>query len=592
MRRVASLYLPFLPTDRIRWIGAASPKQPEPAEAPPPLDFSGLPTSGNPLKDCSCPRGGGWRPGARWAKVEAEIARLPAHQRPTRCEIGRLSEAAEMPFKHIGRAPFAPKVAVQGQPLVTTARDGQKMVIAAACPEAKVLGLMPGMGVSQARAMIPALDIRECDPEGDAALLARIGDYAARRITPLVAISGADGLWLDLTGAAHLHGGEERLCRRLIRLCARLGLQARIAVAGHAATAHALARHGSEPLIFCPPGGEEAALAPLPLPALRLEPKLVDKMRRLGLEWIGDLIAMPRGPLLRRFGREMVLRLEQALGRTAEPFDPIVPRDAPIAEIRFAEPIGGAETIARAITALVDDLEQTLREAALGARVLLLVCDRVDKSEARVEVGAARATRDKPHLLRMLTRKIETIDPGFGIDAMRLIAARTEPLGAHYLAGDLAAPQETPELAQLIDLIAGRIGAKNLYRFTGVESEVPERSVVRAGPLDTPAPWPDAWPRPARLLPRPEPIANVVSELPDAPPRRFTWRGRTHIIVAGDGPERIYGEWWKRGRERDAVRDYFQVEDDSGARFWLFRKGDGDDDRTGDLSWWIQGAFG
>lgn len=466
------------------------------------------------------------------------------------------------------------------------------MVLAGLCQHARRLGLQSGMALTQARAMIPGLEVHEGDPEGDAALLARIGEFAARRIAPLVAVSGADGLWLDLTGAAHLHGGEERLCRCLIRFCARLGLQARIAVAGHAAAAHALARHGAEPLIFCPPGDEKKALAPLPLAALRLEAKLVDKMRRLGLEWIGDLIDMPRGPLLRRFGREMVLRLEQALGRTAEPFDPIVPRDAAMAEIRFAEPIGDAQTIERAIAALIDDLEQTLREAAIGARVLLLMCDRVDRSEARVEVGAARATRDKAHLLRLLTRKIETIDPGFGIDAMRLIAARTEPLGATYVPGDLAAPEETPDLAQLIDLIAGRIGAKNLYRFTSVESDVPERSVKRIAPLDTPTPWPDAWPRPARLLPRPEPIANVVSELPDAPPRRFTWRGRTHILVRGDGPERIYGEWWKRGRERDAVRDYFQVEDESGARFWLFRKGDGGNGRTGDLSWWIQGAFG
>ena len=343
---------------------------------------------------------------------------------------------------------------------------------------------------------------------------------------------------------------------------------------------------------MCADGNEADALAPLPIAALRIEQRIVDAMRRLGLERIGDLVAIPRAPLARRYGRDVLLKLDQALGRAPEPFDPIVPRDAPSATLRFAEPIGSADSIAQVIGDLLDQLIERLREAGLGARALLLVCERVDRQQQRVAIGAARASRDKAHLQRLLVRKIETIDPGFGIDAMRLVAARTEPLGATAIPGDLATPGPAPDLSQLVDLIAGRIGAQNLYRWSAVESDVPERSVRRIGPLETPVPWPDAWPRPPRLLPRPEPIDNVVAELPDAPPRRFTWRGRTYMLVKGDGPERIYGEWWKRGAERDAVRDYFQVEDESGARFWLFRRGDGDDPRTGDLSWWIQGGCG
>jgi protein ImuB len=315
-------------------------------------------------------------------------------------------------------------------------------------------------------------------------------------------------------------------------------------------------------------------------------------MRRLGLERIGDLTAMPRGPLVRRFGRDVTLKLDQALGHAPEPIDPIVPRDAPSATLRFAEPIGAAETIARATTELLDQLVEQLREAGLGARALLLICERVDRREERVAIGAARATRDKGHLLRLLACRIEAIDPGFGIDAMRLVAARTEALGATAVPGDLAAREPVPELSQLIDLIVGRIGEQRLYRLSAVESDVPERCVRKVAPLDTPNFWPEKWPRPPRLLPRPEPVEHVVSDLPDAPPRRFTWRGKTHRLVSGDGPERIYGEWWKRGAERDAVRDYFRVEDDTGARFWLFRRGDGQDPRTGDLSWWIQGGCG
>jgi protein ImuB len=507
MRRVASLYLPFLPTDRIKRIAPASAGQPETG-------------------------------------------------------------------------------------LATVHRARQRVVLAAVCRNAAARGLTPGMPLTQARAMVPGLDVRDADPDGDGALLQRIGRFAARRITPLVALSGTDGLCLDLTGAVHLHGGEHRLGAGLLRFCAKLGLEARIAMASNGAAADALARHGPERLTLCSEGEEEAALAPLPVAALRLDQSVVDGMRRLGLERIGEMALVPRGPLVRRFGRNVLLTLDQAFGRAAEPIDPIIPRDAPAAALRFAEPIGGAETIARAIGDLLDDLIERLREAGLGVRALLLLCDRVDRQQQRVEIGAARATRDKAHLLRLLGRRIETIDPGFGIDAMRLVAARAEPLGATVVAGDLAASAPTADIAQLIDLIAGRIGTQHLYRLSAVESDVPERSVRRVAPLDMPVPWPDSWPRPPRLLSRPEPIDHVVAELPDAPPRRFTWRGRTHRLVKGDGPERIYGEWWKRSGERDAVRDYFRVEDESGARFWLFRRGDGEDSRTGDLSWWMQGGCG
>jgi protein ImuB len=460
------------------------------------------------------------------------------------------------------------------------------------CRNALALGLSPGMPLTQARAMVPGLEVREANPDADLALLRRIATFAARRVTPLVSLAGSDGLWLDLTGAAHLHGGERQLCVDLLRYCSKLGLGARIAVAGNGAAAHALARHGPERLLICPQGGELAALEPLPLSALRLEQSVIDSMRRLGLERISDLVAMPRAPLARRFGQETLLKLDRALGRAAEPFDPVVPRDAPQAALRFAEPIGGAESIANAIAALLDQLIENLREAGLGARALLLMCDRVDRQVQRIEAGAARATRDKAHWLRLLGRHIESIDPGFGIDAMRLVAVGTEELGATPFASDLAAPEATPDLSQLVDLIASRIGPQHLYRLSAVESDVPERSVRKLAPLDTPEPWPDAWPRPPRLLPRPEPIANVLAELPDAPPKRFSWRGTTYRLVRGDGPERIHGEWWKRSGERDAIRDYFLVEDEGGARFWLFRKGDGLDPRTGDRSWWIQGGCG
>lgn len=473
-------------------------------------------------------------------------------------------------------------------PLVTSTRTGNRILLAAVSPQARAAGLAPGMALAQARALVPGLDVRDSDPESDAASLARLGLVAARRWTPRAAVAGSDGLWLDLTGVAHLFGGERVMAERILRFCGRLGLAARIAVADTFGAAHAFARFGGKPLIL---NRDLAAITALPLAALRLDETSLAAARRLGLETIGQLVAMPRAPLQRRFGPELLTRLDQALGRAAEPFDPIVPEEPPAVLLRFLEPIATAEAIAEATAEAVRRLVAQMHQAGLGARRLVLAGERVDGTAQVVRIGTARATRDGAHLARLLQAKIETIDPGFGLERLRLTATRVEPLDAQPIEGALASEKPPPDLVPLIDRLAGRLGLRRLYRVGAVESDVPERSVRRLEPLAKPASWP-AWPRPVRLLSPPERIEGVVALLPDQPPRLFTWRGRAHRIVRADGPERIYGEWWKRAGEAEAVRDYFQVEDEAGRRFWLFRRGDGADPGTGDLSWYLQGVFG
>jgi protein ImuB len=641
MPRVASLYLPNLAVDRIRRRAGkgAAPPEPPPGEAVQAV----LPLGGR--------EEGHWRPGARWAEnskerrkreaLQAEIDKLPLHQQPPIRELGRRSEPAPHPFRakpkdeagdgsrRSGERPpydldgafwqqgrtLGPLVArevkpealpahgtrlaasqprsaprSEEEPLITMRRDGQRMVVAAACPAAQSLGLHPGMPLAQARAMVRGLDIRPAEAEADAAFLQRLALFAARRWSPRSSVSDPTGLWLDLTGVAHLFGGERRMCARILRFCARLGLSARIAVAGTPGAAHALARHGPAALILCPEGGEADAIAGFPLRALRLDEDALSAARRLGLETIGDLLALPRGPLTRRFGEALLTRLDQALGRIAEPFDPIIPEDPPAVLARFAEPILGAEAIGQAIEDLILGFTERLRERGLASRIATLVCLRIDGEEQAIRIGTARATRDGAHLLRLFRMKIETIDPGFGIEAMRLVASRFEPLGPIPVEGELGGRPE-PDLVPLIDRLVGRLGSGRLFRKSAVESDIPERSVRRVPPLGETASWP-CWPRPIRMLSRPEPVEKVIAELPDQPPLRFSWRGRMHRVARADGPERVYGEWWRRTGEADAVRDYFQVEDEEGARFWLYRRGDGLDARTGDLSWWMQGMFG
>lgn len=475
-------------------------------------------------------------------------------------------------------------------PFVLSIRQGQRDVVHAANADALALGLTPGIPVTQARALHAELEVAPADAAADHAMLERLALHALRHWTPVATASRPDGLLLDITGTAHLFGGEAEFAERMRRFLRRLGLTATIAIADTPGAAHALARFTGRACVVVPAGKTIDAIAPLPLAALRLDDGALTAARRFGLERISDLLPMPRGPLTRRLGRAAIERLDQAIGRLAEPIERVEPFEPPVAECRLLEPIGTAEAIAQVMRDLAHDLALALRRRGLGAREMMLALVRVDGTEQALTLGLARANRDPDHLARLLQLRLEKVDPGLGIEAGRLVAKRAEQLGAQAL-GSVLADDPSSDLATLVDQLAGRIGHRALFRAAPVESDVPERAVTSVPALDEPLSWP-AWKRPARLLARPEPLSGVIALLPDQPPRRFAWRGQVHDVVAGDGPERIHGEWWRRDGEVWAVRDYYRVEDREGRRFWLFRRGDGVESVTGDLSWWMHGAFG
>lgn len=456
---------------------------------------------------------------------------------------------------------------------------------------AQTLGLRVGMPVSKAQALVPGLLIEPADPVADADSLERLALWVLQRLSPIVAVDPPDGIVIDSTGADHLHGGEAAMLDALVGRLVLSGLSAHAAVADTWGAAHALARYAAHPTCLAAPGTTEAVLASLPLEALRLSPAISMGLRDLGFARIGDLIGQPRAPLTRRFGPELCRRLDQALGEIAEPIEPVRPDE--LIEIRrsFAEPIAAAETIARYIGKLVLALCTQLEERGLGARRLDLLCHRIDRDIQIVRIGLAKPVRDPTRLTRLLCEKIETIAPGLGIEIMVLVATLAEPLAARQAACLLEEPAS--DLADLIDRLSNRVGARAIYRFAPVASDVPERSVRRILALaeDTGAGWPGHWPRPARLLPWPEPV-ETMALLPDHPPNWFSWRGVRRRVRRADGPERIFGEWWTRDTELSAVRDYFRVEDDAGERYWIYRAGDGEDTATGSQRWFLHGVFG
>jgi protein ImuB len=477
-------------------------------------------------------------------------------------------------------------------PVVMVGRSGRKRLVLAADAAAQALRLYPGMAVTQARALCAELIAHDADPQGDAEALDRLALWALRLYAPIVAADPPAGLVIDASGAAHLFGGEDALLADMVARLATAGFSARAAIAGTWGAAHALARFIHQPTTMVPSDQSGRAIAHLPTWALRLPDGMPDALGKMGIDTVGEIEAKPRAPLALRFGPELTRRLDQAYGRTSEPIEPV---EAPeLIQVRrmFPEPIGAPETLARYTLQLVEALCEALEAKGLGARTLDMRFHRVDNRIEVIRVGMAKPVRDIKRLTRLLCDKLETVDPGFGVETMVLAAPRAAALTWKPVATDLAeAP--TPDVADLVDTLVNRLGSGRLYRAAPAQSDVPERSVRRIEPTAAPAgeTWPAHWPRPTRLLSRPERI-ETLALMPDQPPTAFTWRGVRRRVKRADGPERIFGEWWRRDGEMDAVRDYFQLEDEAGERFWVFRRGDGEQPATGDLTWFLHGLFG
>ncbi|MEA2782518.1 MAG: protein ImuB, partial [Rhodospirillaceae bacterium] len=392
----------------------------------------------------------------------------------------------------------------------------------------------------------------------------------------------SNGLWLDITGCAHLFGGEAALLADLRHRLRGLGCHMRAAAADSTGAAWAAARFLAAPVLGVPRGEARAMLADLPVAALRLPPAITGDLERLGLRRIADLYPLPRAALARRFGILPGERLDQALGRCDEPISPRLPPPPHLTRQVLAEPILDIDSMAAVLQRLLTRLCPELAAAGVGVRRLELLCYRVDGRLVRLAVGTSRPTRDDGALARLFAERLERIDPGFGIEAMALAATSVEPLADLQLALQRSPDVAAPELAPLIDRLGNRLGFNRIARVRPRESHLPERALLRlpVGAAASPSPsaasaaWP-ARPGPIRLLPRPEPVSATGD-----PPREFLWHARRHRIRQAEGPARIAPEWW-RG-EGGAARDYWRLEDEEGRRFWLYGQAG---------SWYLHGLF-
>lgn len=469
------------------------------------------------------------------------------------------------------------------------ARSGAKRWVTAADAAAKKVGVRVGMPAAKAQALFRGLMLVDADPAADARALDLIGLWALRHYSPIVAVDGADGLVLDTEGADHLQGGELPMVTTIFNAFHARKLKAHVAIADTWGAAHACARAIKRETVIIPSGETFRAVEKLPISLLRLPEKTVADLRVLGFQTIGELANTARAPLALRFGPEVGRRLDQTRGVMAEPIDPI--RTAEIVQVsrNFQEPIGAAETINKYVGRLVIELVAALEKRGLGVRRADLFVEKVDNTRQVIRAGTAKPARDIAWLTKLFKDRTEKIEPGFGIERLVLVAASAEPLEEEQRASSLV-EEETTDITPLIDIFGNR--GQRVYRLAPVASDVPERSIqhVSAVAEATEQSWVGHWRRPVRLLAKPDQI-EAIALLPDHPPRSIVWRGNRHKVVRADGPERIFGEWWRRPAELEAVRDYFMIENEHGERFWIYRAGDGVDPETGSHKWFMHGIF-
>ncbi|MCW3075406.1 MAG: nucleotidyltransferase [Bacteroidetes bacterium] len=469
-------------------------------------------------------------------------------------------------------------------PFVLVNTERGRRIVKAANVLAKEKGIHENMVLADCKALLPELSVFDFNEEEPKKLLTALAEWCIR-YTPFVAIDLPDTLLMDASGCTHLWGGEKEYLTDIHTRFKAFGYTLRIGMADNIGTAWAVCKYGKNGTIV-PTGKEMAALKELPPAALRLEPVVLERLDKLGLKTIGSFITMPATALRRRFGQSLLQRLAQALGGEIEMIDPVTPV-APYQErLPSLEPIRTAEGIEIAIKTLLQMLCERLQNECKGLRKCELISDRIDGTIERISIGTSKPSRNTLHLFKLFENKIATIQPDLGIELFVMEAGIVEELQSSQDALWAVSGKNEAAIAELLDRLAGKTGSNSIHRYLPAEHYWPERSFKEAGSL-TEKPnteWRTDLPRPLHILPVPE-LIEVSVPIPDYPPMLFKYKGQLHSVKKADGPERIEQEWWL---QQGLYRDYYCVEDEKGARYWLFRSGEYD---NGDVKWFMHGFF-
>ncbi|MXO65211.1 DNA polymerase Y family protein [Altererythrobacter endophyticus] len=473
--------------------------------------------------------------------------------------------------------------------------------IMALSPAACRLGLAPGMMLADARAQVPELLGFPHEEEADRAVLTRLA-LACEIYTPLVAAAQPYALLLDCTGCFDAVGMDEaQLGEDLTRRLVRHGFQARTAWAATPDAALACAVYGQD------------NPHDLPVEALELGAEVHQALRRSGLMVLGDLACRPSAPLAARFGTALPMRLAALLEEQDRRLTPLRSVPPVRVERRFPEPLALVDTLLKVIADLAGEAEALLAERGEGGRRFEVLLFRTDGHVAQLAVDSALPLRDPAAIADLFGERIaslaDPLDPGFGYDVIRLAVSHCEALEQEQ--SGFTEDKRVKDTLPLLNRLAVRFGADSIRLFHPRNAHLPEYAASFM-PVGAPGSGPvpgtaasgraeaamDTWPEPECGEPPLRPLflfdppqrVQVMAQVPDGPPRRFQWRGKSYRISFYEGPERIAYPWWKHPEGSGPTRDYYRVEDEQGHRFWLFRHGlyERESDHP---HWYIHGQF-
>ena len=447
---------------------------------------------------------------------------------------------------------------------------------------ARRAGLSPGLSLPDARAICPQLLTEPSDAVREAALLRALWRWADS-FSPWVALDAPDGLFLDITGCAHLFGGERAMAEDARARLSDMHVTSRIGVADTKGAAWALARFKSGEIEIVPEGKTGAALAALPLEGLRLPPKTATDLRRTGLKTIGQVAEIKSAELARRFGLDLTKALSATLGHAPDPVSPKAADPIYAARMTLPDPIGLKDDLLNVLGRLIASVAGRLESDARGARRFALTVRCVDTGDHVLYIGFARPTYERRAILQQFERPLDGLKIEFGADWFRLEAVHIEPIQPFQISLD-SYKQAEDDTSKIISTLGNRLGFARVRQFMPMQSHLPEREFICVEAMDRrePAAWTTApRRRPVRLFKRPERLITIES---GRPPKRFQWRKSVYATHDAKGPERLTAEWWQD--DRAATRDYWQVQTEDGPRLWLMTY-----PGSGEPNWYIAGRF-
>lgn len=477
------------------------------------------------------------------------------------------------------------------------------------CDAAKKAGLSAGMGVADARARLPDILLSEVAPEQTRSTLEKLARWAWR-YSPRTGIDnkGTDdiGIWIDMSGASHLHGGMDAIIADIKKRLEPSQIPVYCAAAPYFAGARALAQYhpqAADGLVMLSSRAYlMQMLSDLPLAALLLDDHMLQALSQAGLRRLHHLQSLSYAQLAIRFGPEFVQKWAIVCGNCDVAPPPIKAPPALCVSLSWAEPLAGADALQQMIEQLVQEIASLLLEAEMAASCFELGWQRSDGQIGRLYFNLSRPGRSSDILRRLLADAATRIDAEFGIDYSWL--------QAHKLAAEL--PQtgflgtepchlKGQHIDHVLDILAAKLGPDKVQRVTYNSSwQVSDSMIYQrlSDAYDSSASDNSSWPasapasltppRPIRLFEPAEPV-HVVALLPDHPPAMLRWRKKSWQIGRATGPERIGPRWWDTAHKEIKTRDYYRVETRSGMRLWVYREGL--PERGEAVQWFVHGCF-